>query len=313
MLLEYAAVDGQLYAVTVSAGRARLHELGPVDGLAADVDACTFALHRLNRAQGSAASKAAARATLDELGHRLAEQLVPAAIRRSERPVVVVPTGALHGLAWAALPGLAGRAVSVSPSLVGWAVADAATNGRTGRRDVLLTAGPELPAAPLEIEILATLYPRPTVLVGDAATSDAVLGGLGRSRLAHLACHGAYRADNPLFSTLTLADGPLTVYDLERCRSMPRTIVLSACSVATSAVLRGGTLLGLASALMTFGVSTVIAPLTPVSDERVASVMAHLHTAMVQGASPAAALAGTVQGDAGTVDATAASFLAIGA
>ena len=123
LLLEYAAVDGQLYAVTVSSGRARLHELGALDGLAADVDACTFALHRLNRAQGSAASKAAARAALDELGHRLAERLVPTAIRRSERPVVVVPTGALHGLAWAALPGLAGRPVSVSPSLVGWAVA----------------------------------------------------------------------------------------------------------------------------------------------------------------------------------------------
>jgi hypothetical protein len=50
-----------------------------------------------------------------------------------------------------------------------------------------------------------------------------------------------------------------------------------------------------------------------VSDERVASVMARLHTAMVGGESPAAALAGTVSGDAGAVDATAASFLAIGA
>jgi CHAT domain-containing protein len=178
---------------------------------------------------------------------------------------------------------------------------------------VLLAAGPELPAAPVEIESLAPLYRRPTVLVGLAATSDAVLDGLGRSRLAHVACHGAYRADNPLFSTLTLADGPLTVYDLERCRTMPRTVVLSACTVATSAVLRGGTLLGLASALMTFGVSTVIAPLTPVSDERVASVMVDLHKAMVEGASPAAALALTATGGAGELDPTAAAFLAIGA
>jgi CHAT domain-containing protein len=237
---------------------------------------------------------------------------VPTAVRRSERPVVVVPTGALHGLAWAALPGLAGRPVSVSPSLVGWAVAEAAANGASGRRGVLLAAGPELPAAPAEIETLTPLYRHPTVLVGDAATSDAVLDGLARSRLAHLACHGAYRADNPLFSTLTLADGPLTVYDLERCRTMPRTVVLSACSVATSAVLRGGTLLGLASALMTFGVSTVIAPLTPVSDERAAAVMGNLHRAMVEGASAAAALAGTVVGGAGELDPTAAAFLAIG-
>ena len=311
-LLEYAAVDDQLYAVTVVGGRARLHELGSLAGLADDVDACAFAIHRLNRVQGSAASKAAARTTLVELGNRLADRLVPARVRRSEQPLVVVPTGALHGLAWGALPGLSGRPVSVSPSLIGWAVAKDAGIGATGRRGTLLAAGPDLPAAPSEVETVASLYRRPTVLVGGAATADAALQALGRSRLAHLACHGSYRADNPLFSTLALADGPLTVYDLERCRTLPRTVVLSACSVATSSVLRGGTLLGLASALMTFGASTIIAPLTPVSDERVVPVMVAVHQAMVGGVTPAAALSRTVVGEGG-VDPTAASFLAIGA
>jgi tetratricopeptide (TPR) repeat protein len=311
-LLEYAAVDSQLYAVSVVGGRARLHELGSDAGLADDVDACAFAMHRLNRVQGSAASKAAARATLDDLGQRLADRLVPGRVRRSERPLVVVPTGALHGLAWGALSGLSGRPVSVSPSLIGWAVARVAAEIPGPRRGVLLAAGPDLPAAPSEIETVATLYRRPTVLLGAAATADAALQALGRSHLVHLACHGSYRADNPLFSTLALADGPLTVYDLERCRTMPRTVVLSACSVATSSVIRGGTLLGLASALMTFGASTIIAPLTPVSDERVVPVMVAVHQAMVEGAPPPAALARTVIGD-GALDPTAASFLAIGA
>jgi tetratricopeptide (TPR) repeat protein len=310
VLLEYAAVEGQLYAVSVAGGRARLHELGTTDGLAEDVDTCTFALHRLNRVQGSAASKAAARTTLAELGSRLAARLLPERVRRSTRPVVVVPVGALHGLAWSALPGLWGRPVSVSPSLIGWAVAHEAA-GATGRGRILLAAGPALPGAPAEIEALAALYRRPTVLVDAAATADATLHALGRSRLAHLACHGSYRADNPLFSTLALADGPLTVYDLERCPAMPRTVVLSACSVATSSVLRGGTLLGLASALMTFGAATIVAPLTPVNDERVVSVMAGLHHAMVGGAAPAAALARTVLVE-GEPDPTAAAFVAIG-
>jgi tetratricopeptide (TPR) repeat protein len=312
VLLEYTAVDGQLFAVSVVGGRARLHELGSDAGLAADIDACAFAIHRLNRVQGSAASKAAARATLDELGQGLADRIVPTRVRRSERPLVVVPTGAMHGLAWNALPGLSGRPVSISPSLIGWAVARRAAEVPGPRRGVLLAAGPELPAAPSEVETVAALYRRPTVLLGAAATAGAALQALGRSRLAHLACHGSYRADNPLFSTLALADGPLTVYDLERCRTMPRTVVLSACSVATSSVLRGGTLLGLASALMTFGASTIIAPLTPVSDEWVVPVMVAVHQAMVRGASPAAALSRTVVGD-GAIDPTAASFVAIGA
>ena len=111
---------------------------------------------------------------------------------------------------------------------------------------------------------------------------------------------------------MTLADGPLTVYDLERCRTMPRTVVLSACSVATSSVLRGGTLLGLASALMTFGVSTIIAPLTPVNDERVVPVMVAVHRA--HGGGCVAGRGPRRNGRSATAaDPTAAAFVAIGA
>ena len=54
-LLEYANLDGRLYAVSVIGRRSALHDLGPADGLAAQIDSCAFTLHRLNRAQGSAA------------------------------------------------------------------------------------------------------------------------------------------------------------------------------------------------------------------------------------------------------------------
>ena len=58
---------------------------------------------------------------------------------------------------------------------------------------------------------------------------------------------------------------------------MPEVVVLSACSVGTSAAINGGTLLGLSSALGAFGASDVIAPLTPVNDEHVLAVMRRLH------------------------------------
>ena len=59
-------------------------------------------------------------------------------------------------------------------------------------------------------------------LVLDAETSiaDRCIDVLGGVALAHLACHGAFRSDNPLFSSLRVADGDLTVYDLERCRRL---------------------------------------------------------------------------------------------
>lgn len=52
-------------------------------------------------------------------------------------------------------------------------------------------------------------------------------------------CHALFRADNPLFSALQLADGPLTVYDLERLRAAPRDMILSACDDGVSAVRPG--------------------------------------------------------------------------
>ena len=179
-LLEYANLDGALYAVSVIDNRATLHELGPVDGLADDVDSCVHGLHRLNRVQGSAASRAAA---ADDARRRRRRRWPSACSRRacarSGRPLVIVPTGVLHGLPWAVLPGLQGRPVSVTPSLTGWAIAH--------RRDekverVALVAGPGLRHAADEIAALALLHPGADVLVGRAATADRVPAGVRPQR-----------------------------------------------------------------------------------------------------------------------------------
>ena len=197
----------------------------------------------------------------------LGEQLLPARVRSTERPLVIVPTGRLHGLAWRALPVLAGRAVSVSPSLFGHTIAArGAALGR--RRHTVLVAGPDLPAAPEELRVLSTIYPTATVL--DVATSDAAacLEAFSTATLAHVACHGSFRSDNPLFSTLRVADGDLTVYDLERCDAC-RT--RWCCRPATPPPRRccGA---GRCSGCRRHSSSSVsrasIAPLTPVSDER---------------------------------------------
>jgi tetratricopeptide (TPR) repeat protein len=310
VLVEYANLRGVLYAVSVLDNRASLHELGRVDGLAADIDACSHALHRLNRQQGSDASRAAATDLLDSLRHDLARRLLPARVVRSERPVVIVPTGVLHALPWCALPGLSGRAVAVSPSLTGWAIA---AGQATATEHVTLIAGPGLAHAEREVEALAGVHSGATVLTGGDASADRALDAIGKSDLAHLACHGAYRADNPLFSTLRLDDGPLNAFDLERCPAIPRTVILSACNVAMGAPAGGGALLGLASALMTFGAASVIAPLTPVSDERVVAAMVQLHRGILDGVDPATALAQVTLDDDGRLDPTAAAFVVIGA
>ena len=109
--------------------------------------------------------------------------------------------------------------------------------------------------------------------------------------LAHVACHGTFRPDNPLFSAIHLADGPLNVYDFERLDRLPDEVVLSACSVAGAKALQGGSLLGLAAGADHARGGIVVAPLTPISDASSVTVMQRLHQSLVAGADPAAALA----------------------
>ena len=170
-------------------------------------------------------------------------------------------------------------------------------------------AGPGLPGADDEIRQLSALYPSAEVLVGPAATTGSVLAAMERADIVHVAAHGTFRADSPLFSSLLLVDGPLTVYDIEQIRAVPRIVVLSACDAAVADVRTGDELLGTAAALLGMGVRSVIAPVLPVPDAATTPLMVDLHRRLLGGARPAAALAGTGAGHDRTAT---AAFLCIG-
>src|SRR5205085_12534957 len=123
--------------------------------------------------------------------------------------------------------------------------------------------------AEAEIDALGGLYPSSVRLTGAAATTTRLREALDGVAVAHVCAHGSFRADNPLFSSLELADGPLTVYDLEALRRAPATMVLSSCDAGLSAVHPGDELLGLAAALLALGTRTLVASLLPVPDAAV--------------------------------------------
>ena len=100
-----------------------------------------------------------------------------------------------------------------------------------------------------------------------------------------MASHGDYRAENPLFSSLRLGDGPLTVYDLERVRRVPSHVVLSACDSGLSAARPGDELLGLASSLLAMGTRSLVASIAPVPDAA-ATALARARAALASGGGP---------------------------
>jgi CHAT domain-containing protein len=201
--------------------------------------------------------------------------------------VVICPTGPLHALPWSGLPSSTARPLSVVPSLT--RLTPPPAGGSSPR--VVLAAGPGLPGALVELDALRVLHR--DVVVFDAAASrvDAVLDALEGADLAHLACHGRLRVDNPMFSRLDLADGPLTVFDLEKLDRPPGVVVLAACDVGTAAVSAGDELLGVTAAFHRAGTRAVLASLVPVPDEAVVEMMVGLHRGLAAGLPPAAALA----------------------
>ena len=322
ILMEYVEIDGELHAITLHRGRLAHHRLGPAMEVERERDYLLFALRRWLAAPTSRSSGGRRRHRIDPVplavsqsAARLDELLVApllASLRSTQDApdVIVVPTGSLYGVAWSALPSLAGRPTTVAPSAAVWMAPTVAPapGGTAGARTVLI-AGPDLPGARAEVRRLAQLYPEAEVLVGRAATVEAVLGAIERAEVVHLAAHGTFRADSPLFSSVRLADGPLTVYDLERVRQAPRLVVLSACEAATVAVRSGDELLGTAATLIGMGVRHVIAPVTAVPDDATRPLMVALHHELAAGRSPASALARAAVDEPGLGSAT---FVCVG-
>jgi CHAT domain-containing protein len=159
---------------------------------------------------------------------------------------------------------------------------------------------------------VATLLPGATVLTGRDATVEATLAALDGATLAHIACHGRFRSDSPLFSSLELADGPLTALDIQGLRRAPDVLVLSACDVALSERHPGDELLGLSAALLASGTRTIIASVVPVPDAAARRLMLAFHRRLAGGASPASALADAQAGLRADQQALA-GFLCLGA
>jgi tetratricopeptide (TPR) repeat protein len=289
-LVELVEHDGRLHAVVVTAGRRPvLRPLGRMAEVLGELEALRFALRRLATGHGSAASLAVAADNAAAAGADLDELLLgPIRAELGDRPLVIVPTGALHALPWAALPSCLGRPVSVAPSAGLWLRAATAPPPGGG---VVLVAGPGLPEAEAEVAGLHAGYPDATRLDPDSATAEAALAALDGAGLAHVAAHGRFRADNPLFSSLVMADGPLTVYDLERLERAPGVLILSACDAGLSEVRPGDELMGLAAALLALEAHALIASVAPVGDAATRRLMVALHRALRDGLGPAAALA----------------------
>jgi CHAT domain len=300
-MVVYLRAGTGLHALAVTARRTALVPLGEhaavvatVRRLRADLDA------QAGRRMPGRLERSVAAATRHDAG-ALAEAIVePVRPLVGDRDLVVVPTGELVAVPWTVVPGCAGRPVTVAPSATTWLAA----RHRLGRRPagpgtgpVTLVSGPGLDRAETEVRAIAGRYPDAIVLCGPDATPAATAAALDGATLGHVAAHGRHQQENPLFSSLDLAGGPLMGYDLQRLTSAPALVVLASCDLGLADVRPGDETVGMTTALLGAGTSAVVAAVARVEDESASGLMSRFHEALGRGRGPAAALAEAAQAD----------------
>ena len=312
-LIEIVDIDGELYVLVCGAGRVRQFAAGRVSDAVRAADFARFALRRLARSRPGDDPDSAL-SILAAAGPRLQQALLgPASGHLGDGPIVIIPTGTLHPIPWALLPALSDRVVSVAPSAGAWMRADAAPAPR--QRHVTLARGPGLASEGAEVPLVAPFYDDVTVLAGSDATAEKVLYALDGAWLGHIAAHGIFRADSPLFSSLHMHDGPLTVYDFEQLHRAPYRLVLSSCDSGVLAPAGANELLGLVSSLLPLGTAGIVAAIVPLNDRAVVPIMVDLHRCLRAGQTLAESLYRVRRGvgDDPVQQATAASLLTLGA
>ncbi len=145
------------------------------------------------------------------------------------------------------------------------------------------------PLIAVEAESVARLFLGSELYIGPEATLERLGRGAGHS-IVHIASHGVFRADNPAFSALRLADTRLILLDLRELPLACDLITLSGCATGVQESAGADEVLGLARGALLAGARAAQVSLWPVNDESTTRYMVDFYRALAAGSRPADAL-----------------------
>jgi CHAT domain-containing protein len=147
-----------------------------------------------------------------------------------------------------------------------------------------------LPQAVEEARSVAALW-NGKALLEEQATLEAFRQEAPGCRILHMATHGEFRPDNPLFSGLALAGGWLTTLDIFNLRLQGSCLVtLSACQTGRSVVGGGDELFGMMRAFLAAGATALVATFWTVEDRSTAQIMQNFYQRLAAGERKGSAL-----------------------
>lgn len=147
-----------------------------------------------------------------------------------------------------------------------------------------------LPSTLEEAQLVAATLGCPPA-IEEAATLAQFRNAAASRQIIHLATHGRYREDAPLFSSLLLADGELTAHEIFNMEWQASLVTLSACDSGLNTVMGGGDeLVGLSRACLYAGASSLALALWRVEDRAGTLLMQQFYRNLLNGETKAQAL-----------------------
>jgi CHAT domain-containing protein/Tfp pilus assembly protein PilF len=259
-----------------------------------------FAKFRMGTAYTEKFAQPLLRATLGHLEALYRELIEPIRGRLNGKHVVFVPHGPLHFLPFHALRRgeeylCDAHTISYAPSATLFGLCQ--EKNAIEKRNSLVLGIPD-ERAPLilsEVESVAALLPQTELFVGDAATARVLRERGLETGVLHVATHGIYRQDNPMFSGIKMGDGYLNLYDLYQMRLGAKLVTLSGCATGMNFVADGDELLGLQRGLFCAGASSLLLSLWDVHDRSTADLMQEFYKSYIVSGDMAESLRGAMR------------------
>jgi CHAT domain-containing protein len=211
------------------------------------------------------------------------------------RHIVFVQHGLLHYVPFHALHDgdcylIDQYSISYAPSASIYAHCQTKKVNTTGDALILGIPDERTPAIRAEVEDLARILPDARLFLGDEATEDVLKKYGPHSKSVHIATHGYFRQDNPMFSSIRLGTSHLSLYDMEHLQLPAELVVLSGCATGLNVVTPGDELIGLVRGLLQAGAQSLVLSLWDVHDDRTREFMVEFYTQLQKGRPKAEAM-----------------------
>ncbi len=301
MIVEYFRVGSRLLAFLVTRERLEVVPVALVPRVQHILRLLQFQLAWARPGAADAATREPSlAATQSHLADLYKELVAPLRSRLDARHLVFVPHNLLHYVPFHALYDgkrhlVDSYSVSYAPSATVFALCQSRASAAAATSLVLGVPDAQTPFIADEARAVAARLPGAELYVGDEATG-AVLREKGPAcRYVHVAAHGFFRPDNPMFSGIRLGGSYLTLYDLYNLKLPAELVTLSACVTGLNVIAAGDELLGLARGLFRAGAASLLLTLWEVPDQSTAEFMTTFYDRLKATPDISAALRSAIQ------------------